>query len=142
MVVGMMLQRIDHIGVIVEDLDRAATTFRDALGLTEGDRVERDTLRSVFFDCGGTEIELVEILDPEQRAERLGADQARIEHIAFEVDDLDATYAALGALGIEAKAPPRAAERYRTFFTRADTADGIAYQFVQRTAPADEASLE
>jgi catechol 2,3-dioxygenase-like lactoylglutathione lyase family enzyme len=138
----MTLQRIDHIGVIVDDLDRAAATFRDVLGLTEGDSVERDTLRSVFFACGGTEIELVEILDPEQRQERLGADQARIEHIAFEVDDLDATYAALGALGIEAKAPPRAAERYRTFFTRAETANGIAYQFVQRTEPPAAASLE
>jgi catechol 2,3-dioxygenase-like lactoylglutathione lyase family enzyme len=131
------LERIDHIGVIVDDLDEAARTLRDVLGLAEGDRVERDDLRSMFFACGDTEIELVEVLDAEQRRARLGDGEARIEHIAFEVDELDAVHAALDALGVKAKAPPRAAERYRTFFTHPETADGVAYQFVQRTAPED-----
>lgn len=130
----MALERIDHIGVIVDDLDEATRTLRDVLGLAEGDRVERPNLRSAFFSCGGTEIELVEILDEAERRDRLGDASARIEHIAFEVDDIDATYAALTALGVEAKAPPRAAERYRMFFTRPETIDGIGYQFVQRTA--------
>jgi catechol 2,3-dioxygenase-like lactoylglutathione lyase family enzyme len=131
------LERIDHIGVIVDDLESAARMLGDVLGLSEGDRVERENLRSVFFSCGGTEIELVELLDPEERRERLGSSEARIEHIAFEVDDLDVTYAALLALGVEAKAPPRKAERYRMFFTRADTTDGVGYQFIQRVASPD-----
>lgn len=128
----MKLERIDHIGVIVDDLAEAARTLRDVLGLTEGDHVERENLRSIFFACGDTEIELVELIDPDQRRERLGGGEARIEHIAFEVDDLDAVYTALDALGVKPKTPPQAAERYRTFFTRPETADGVAYQFVQR----------
>jgi catechol 2,3-dioxygenase-like lactoylglutathione lyase family enzyme len=131
----MKLRRIDHIGIIVDDLGEAERVFRDVLGLTEGDRIERENLRAVFFACGGTEIELVEVIDPEQRRERLGDGEARIEHVAFEVDDLDAVYGALAALGVEPKAPPVAAERYRTFFTRPETADGVGYQFLQRTSP-------
>lgn len=131
----MKLRRIDHIGIVVDDLAEAERLLRDILGLVEGDRVERENLRSVFFACGGTEIELVELIDPAQRRERLGDGQARIEHVAFEVDDLDEVYAALDALGVKAKAPPVAAERYRTFFTRPETADGVGYQFLQRTPP-------
>jgi catechol 2,3-dioxygenase-like lactoylglutathione lyase family enzyme len=130
----MKLRRIDHIGIIVDDLAEAERLFGDVLGLTAGDRVERENLRSVFYDCGGTEIELVEMIDPEQRRQRLGDAEARIEHVAFEVDDLDAVNEALAALGVEAKGPPVSAERYRTFFTRPETADGVGFQFVQRVS--------
>ena len=128
----MKLRRIDHIGIIVDDLAEAERTYRETLGLTPGDRVERENLRAVFYDCGGTEVELVEVIDPEQRRERLGDGSARIEHVAFEVDDLDEVYAALAALGVEAKGEPVQAERYRTFFTRPETLDGVGYQFLQR----------
>lgn len=128
----MKLNRIDHIGIIVDDLAEAERTYSEVLGLTPGDRVERENLRSVFYDCGGTEVELVELIDPEQRRERLGDAPARIEHVAFEVDDLDAVYDALSTLGVEPKGPPVQAERYRTFFTRPESADGVGYQFVSR----------
>jgi mannose-6-phosphate isomerase-like protein (cupin superfamily) len=127
------ISRIDHIGVIVDDLDEAIVFLRDVLGLQEGDHVDRADLRTVFFACGSTDIEAIEILDPEQRALRLGeGTAARIEHIAIEVSDLDRTYEALEQLGVEPKGPPQQAERYRAFWTTPASADGVGYQFVQR----------
>lgn len=136
------VSRIDHVGVIVADLEQACSLLRDVLGLSEGDRVERPNLRSAFFACSGVEIELVEILDPDERRTRLGDGEARIEHVALEVDDLDATYAALAALGVGAKAPPRAVERYRTFFTTPETTEGIGFQFVQSVCADVDVSRE
>ena len=128
----MELKRIDHIGVIVDDLAQAAGLLR-SLGLSDGPTLEREDLSAAFFPCGDVSIEVIEILDPEQRRQRLGeGQQARIEHIAIEVDDLDATLAALEALGIRADAPPREALGSLTFWTTAETSDGVRYQFLEK----------
>ena len=131
----MELRRIDHIGVIVDDLTEAAGLLR-SLGLADGPTLERDDLSAAFFPCGDVSIEVIEILDPEQRRARLGdGRRARIEHIAIEVDDLDATLRALAALGIRADAPPREVLGSVTFWTDAETSDGVRYQFLQRRSP-------
>ena len=68
---------------------------------------------------------------------RLGeGQQARIEDIAIEVDDLDSTLEALGALGIRPDAPPREVLGAVTFWTAAETSDGVRYQFVQKRGSA------
>ena len=133
----MKLKRIDHIGVIVDDLGEAAALLR-SLGLSDGPTLEREDLNAAFFPCGDASIEVIEILDPEQRRQRLGEGQrARIEHIAIEVDDLDSTLEALEALGIHPDAPPREVLGGVTFWTAAETSDGVRYQFVQKRKGAD-----
>lgn len=128
----MELRRIDHIGVIVDDLAEATGLLR-SLGLADGPTLEREDLSAAFFPCGDVSIEVVEVTDPAQRRKRLGEGrQARIEHIAIEVDDLDATLAALEALGIQADAPPREVLDSVTFWTDAETSDGVRYQFLEK----------
>ena len=130
----MKLQRIDHIGVIVDDLEEAKGML-GALGLEQSQTLEREDLHAAFFPCGDSSIELIEILDAEQRARRFPAGRtAVIEHIAIEVDDLDETLAALDALGVRPDAPPRRVLDSTTFWTDADTSDGVRYQFVQKDA--------
>src|SRR5262249_22703140 len=92
---------LDHVGVFLPSLDDGVELFHDKLGLASGECRDTEALRIAFLDAGPARIELVEALD--------GSVQApRIDHIAFRVDDLDATIAALGALGIETT-PPRQA---------------------------------
>ncbi len=132
----MELKRIDHIGVIVDDLGEAVALLR-SLGLPEGPTLEREDLSAAFFPCGDVSIEVIQILDPEQRRRRLGdGQQARIEHIAIEVDDLDATLEGLAVLGIRPDAQPREVLGSLTFWTAAETSDGVRYQFVQKRAGA------
>ncbi len=126
------MRRLDHVGVIVDDLDEAARLL-EALGLVETERGEHEGLRLAFFSAGNAMVEIIEPTDPDVRAKRLGDARARIEHIAFEVGDLDGALNALGALGVEPNAPPRRLPDRSMFWTDPETSDGIMFQFVQRS---------
>jgi methylmalonyl-CoA/ethylmalonyl-CoA epimerase len=128
-----VIERFDHVGVIVDDLDEAARLLV-ALGLEPGETIDREDLRVAFFKCGDASIEIIEPLDAGLRRQRLGeGNRAQIEHIAFEVGDLDAALEALGALGVRADAPPLRLPDRSMFWTEPETSDGIKLQFVQRS---------
>ena len=98
----MRVSRIDHLGLLVSDIDGAADGFR-ALGL-ELDRTERygDELDIAFLPCGETDVELLKPLVEEGvNAEDLARHGPFIQHVAFRVDDLEAALAELAGRGIE-----------------------------------------
>jgi len=104
----MKLNRVDHIGVVVDNIEEATALLGQGFGLEAGSTVQREDLCNAFFRCGDVSIEVIEIRDPVARRARLGEHQrARIEHIAIEVDDLDAMLHALEVLGVRPQAPPR-----------------------------------
>ncbi len=128
-----MLKRLDHVGVIVDDLSKACGFLND-LGMKHDRDLELPgRLRSSFYSCGDACIELIEIAEPEERALRLGFDKARIEHIAMEVDDLSATLELLAALGVrmQTSEPVRIGANLNTW-TVAETSDGVMYQLFER----------
>jgi len=123
--------RIDHIGVIVDDLADAEQMLGDGFGLERTTTAERDDLKLAFFKCGDVSIEVIEMLDPDLRRERLGEGaRARIEHIAFKVPDLERALTALAALGIEPNAPPLRSGTRTMIWTDPATSDDIMFQFV------------
>jgi len=127
----MEIRRIEHIGVIVDDLDDAARLLGEGFGLERTTSLDRDDLRLAFFKCGDVSIEVIELLDAELRRERLGPGaRARIEHIAFEVADLDEALTALAALGIEPNAPPLRSGTRTMVWTDPATSDDMMFQFV------------
>jgi hypothetical protein len=78
-------------------------------------------------------IEVVECRTPDERARRLGDAPARIEHIAFEVEDLTEAVAALGRLGIEMTKPDAVRQDdIRSFWTAPESSDGVMYQLFER----------
>jgi len=128
----MDLRRLDHVGVIVEDLGAAKLLLTD-LGLELTETLETGDLTAAFFKCGDASVELIEVHDEAQRLERLGeGNQARIEHIAFDVGDLAKALGALGALGVEPNAPPRHLPDRSMIWTQPETSGGIMFQFVER----------
>jgi catechol 2,3-dioxygenase-like lactoylglutathione lyase family enzyme len=127
----MTIKRLDHVGVIVDDLRQASDLLTNTLGLEPGSRIQRDGLEALFFSCGNASIEVIEISDPVARQTRLGDAPARIEHIAFEVDDLCKVLDALEKLGVRLKGSPVLAGARRAAFTDAGTTDGVIYQFVE-----------
>jgi methylmalonyl-CoA/ethylmalonyl-CoA epimerase len=131
------LNRIDHVGVVVDDLAEACALLTERFGLEPTDTIDRDDLRAVFFPCGETRVEVLEVLEAEARKRRLGEATARIEHIAFEVADVHGTLAILEALGIESNGPVRQSAGRDSFWTAPDTSDGVMYQFI---GPADQAA--
>ena len=113
----MTVQRLEHIGIVVEDL-AAATAFFVALGLelegeasVEGDSVDRvNGLEGVRADIvilrtpdGDGKIELAKYRTPSYDGDD-GPEPANapgIRHILFVVDDIEASLASLRAHGGE-----------------------------------------
>ncbi len=133
---GPMFRRIDHIGVIVDDLAEARRWLAEVFGLPLGRTVDlpEGKIRGEFYNCGGVDIEVLEVGDPEMRRRRLGdGKRARIEHIAVEVDDLNAALAHLAGCGVKATAPnPRQVGDTLNVWTAEDTTGGVSYQLIQR----------
>jgi len=126
------LRRIDHIGVVVANLP-AHVAQLEAMGLVlerVGDNIESHAL---YYPCGDSSVELIEVRDPVAAAERLGlGEPARIEHIAFEVDDLDDVRDLLVSRGIEVSWPPFPSGSAMMIWTTAATSGGVQYQFLVR----------
>lgn len=124
------IKRLEHIGIVVDDLDDAARFLQERLALARDGGAESPGLRTAFFTPGaGARIEIIEATEPVARRRRLGdGGTARIEHVAFEVDDLDATIETLAALGVEITEPPRLSGGYRTTWTVPATTNGVMLQ--------------
>jgi len=132
-----VFKRIDHVGVIVDDLDEAKSQLK-RLGMTfKREFAAGEQLKGAFYGCGEGEadIEIIEIIEPRERAERLGTGRARIEHVGVEVDDLAATMEALRSLGVAFKSEePLAVGNTVNVWTTAESCDGIGYQLTQYTS--------
>jgi methylmalonyl-CoA/ethylmalonyl-CoA epimerase len=126
------VSRIDHVAVVVDDLEEARRFVGGVLGLrlvSEGESVET-AARYAFFQWGEVQIELLEITDPEKRRKRMGGERsARIEHIGVAVDDLTGTVAELRSKGVRTMTEePIGVGKWRYYFTDPETTDGVIYQ--------------
>jgi methylmalonyl-CoA/ethylmalonyl-CoA epimerase len=133
-----VLRRIDHVGVVVDDLAEARA-FLGKLGLQFDHGFDLGRVEAAFYRLGDVMIEVVECRTPEERARRLGGSTARIEHIAFEVDDLAEAVAALGRMGVEMTKPePVRQDDIRSFWTAPESSDGVTYQLFERLEKEDD----
>ena len=131
----MKLRRIDHVGIVVRGLADPADLL-GSLGLELARSNRNDESTGHYFPCGDSSIELIEVHDAEARARRLpqGA-EAVIEHIAIEVDDLEAVHRTLTERGVDVTWPPFPSGDAMMIWTDAATSGGVQYQFLRRPAP-------
>jgi methylmalonyl-CoA/ethylmalonyl-CoA epimerase len=98
-----MIKRIDHIAIVVEDIDAALDFWRDTLGLelTHVEVVPDQQSAVAFLPTGESEVELVKPTTATSGVARYLAKRGPgIHHICFEVDDIAAMLAALKARGV------------------------------------------
>ncbi len=94
---------IHHIGIIVSDLEAAADKYR-AMGFIPGEieRVESQNIAAIAMRAGDSWIELVTPLDHDSPLGRfLDSRGEGMHHVAYLVDDIDATLASLAEAGVE-----------------------------------------
>lgn len=126
-----MINRLNHVGVLVSDLEDAKRFLSDVLGLEL--RLERavPALRrnTAFFGAGEVEIELIEPLDLSEKARVLGQAAAMIEHIALDVNDLVRAVETLAVHGVQIRGDGivRVGGRDHAW-TEPSTSAGIMYQ--------------
>ncbi len=99
-----MSERIDHIAIVVNNLDETLQFYRDALGL-HVERVEDNAtegVRIAFLPLGDSEIELLEPAQPDTGIARFLEKRGEgLHHVCVSVPDIDAALARLKAQGAE-----------------------------------------
>ncbi len=131
-----MIKKMHHIGIIVDDLDRAIKKFK-GFGLACEEVIERkeEGIRIVFFPIGDTRVEFLTFSpdkgwDPVHTVVR--SQKGAVSHICFEVDDLEVSirdFEKSGAKLIEGC--PMAGAHGRVAFFYPETTDGVLIELCE-----------
>lgn len=135
-----MLERIDHVGVAVEDLDAALKLYEDALGMPMVHRevVAEQGVEAVLLDVGDGHVELLRPLGEETPVGKyLARKGPGLHHVAYAVADIKATLEQLAAAGIELidEQPRTGIRNSRVAFLHPRSTGGVLTEIVE---PAEE----
>jgi methylmalonyl-CoA epimerase len=133
-----MMSKIDHPGILVDDIDANKELF-ELLGLGIGtiERVPSFGVDIAFIRVGESLVELVEPVDPDSAIAADLAASARsavLHHVAYRVDDLDAQLAALDGTGVPLadEEPRQGAGDATVAFLDRRAANGVRVELVER----------
>ena len=91
-----MFERIDHIGVAVEDIDAGIALYGQSfeMRLSHRETVVSQGVEAVLLDVGEGHVELLAPLGPDTAVGKfLSRKGPGLHHVAYAVDDIDATLA-------------------------------------------------
>ncbi len=131
-----MIKRIDHIAIVVENLNNAVEFFQKSLGLElAGTAAEPDQHVTVaFLPVGGSDVELLEPDGTDSGVARFLEKRGEgIHHICFEVTDLDAALARLKEAGVELinEEPVTNSRGWRLAFVHPKAAHGVLIELYE-----------
>jgi methylmalonyl-CoA epimerase len=131
-----MFDLIDHVGVAVEDIDAALALYeRDyAMTLVHRETVAEQGVEAVLLDVGENHIELLAPTGPDTPVGKFLAKKGPgMHHVAYQVDDIEATLAALKEAGMRLidETPRTGIRNSRVAFLHPKTAGGLLTEIVQ-----------
>ncbi|MEA2366513.1 MAG: methylmalonyl-CoA/ethylmalonyl-CoA epimerase [Thermoleophilaceae bacterium] len=98
-----MFERIDHIGVAVEDLDESIALYGERFGmpLQYRETVEDQGVEAVLLGVGDGHVELLRPLGPDTAVGKfLARSGPGLHHVAYATDDIDAALEAVRGAGL------------------------------------------
>ena len=130
------IKHVDHLAIVVDDLDRVLGFWRDALGLPlAGTGVLPDEKAEVaFLPVGDSQIELVRPTDEQSGTARFLAKRGPgIHHVAFEVNDLAAVLLQLKSRGVRLinEQPVSGAGGSQVAFVHPESTGGVLVELCQ-----------
>ena len=130
------VKQINHVAVVVEDMEVALSFWRDALGmeLHELRDVSAEKSQVAFLPLPGSEVELVmPTTDVSGIAKYLAKRGAGMHHICLEVDDIDGMLAQLKSKGVRLinEEPRTAADGKRYAFIHPQSTSGVLVELYQ-----------
>ena len=133
------VRRIDHVAIVVRDLDASLGFYRDMLGITPSKVIDfpQEGVRIAFLPMGGpggSEIELLEPTGGETGVARFLEKRGEgLHHICLEVEDVERALAELRADGVPVlDASPRPTAEGRGIFVHPKGTSGVLLELVQR----------
>lgn len=130
------LKRLDHVAVLVPDLQEALDFWQDRLGLTldHVETVSSMAVKIAFLPLGESEIELVQPLDGDSGLARyLEKHGPGLHHICIEVADIAAKLGDLKAQGVRLidEEPIRMEDGRQLAFIHPKAAGGVLVELYQ-----------
>ncbi len=134
-----VLNRIDHVGLAVEDLDSSLALYRELFELDVAHRevVEEQGVEAVLLDVGENHVELLAPLGPETPVGKFISNRGPgLHHVAYQVDDIDSTLASLEEAGLRLidRQPRTGIGASRVAFVHPKAAGGVLIEIVQPAA--------
>jgi methylmalonyl-CoA/ethylmalonyl-CoA epimerase len=132
----MKLDKIEHIGLAVKDIEEAAKLYEDVFGchISEVIDVPDRKLKIAFIDISGTKLELLMGTDDESTISKFIEKKGEgIHHVCFEVEDVEKAAAQLQEKGIELVDKPRmGAEGKKIVFIKPKSTHGVLIELAER----------
>lgn len=131
-----MLSAIDHVGVAVEDIEAALPYYTEVLrlALVHRETVEEQGVHAALLDVGDSHIELVAPIGPDTGvAKFLARRGAGLHHVAYRVQDVEATLRELAAAGVRLidEQPRLGIRGSRVAFVHPAATGGVLTEIVQ-----------
>lgn len=134
-----MARRIDHVAIIVRNLEQALIFYRDTLGLAprEIKDVPTEEVRIAFLPLGGPGGSEIELIEPTNAASSLSRFLEKrgegLHHLCLEVEDIDASLREMreqGAVVLDQE--PRIAAEGRAIFLHPKGTNGVLLELLEK----------
>jgi methylmalonyl-CoA/ethylmalonyl-CoA epimerase len=130
------VKQINHVAVVVDDMEKALAFWRDALGMElHGLRdVPAENSRVAFLPLPGSEVELVQpTTDDSGIAKYLAKRGPGMHHLCLEVDNIEAMLAQLKSKGVRLinEEPRTAADGKKYAFIHPESTSGVLVELYQ-----------
>ena len=137
-----VFNRIDHIGVAVEEIEPSLELYRDSFDLEVAHReiVSEQGVEAVLLDVGENHVELLAPLGAETPVGRfLQKKGPGLHHVAYQVSDIDATLEELRQTGMALidEQPRRGIRGSRVAFMHPGATGGVLTEIVEPAAGAE-----
>lgn len=131
-----MFARIDHIGVATDDLEGAVALYEQtfSMPLIHRETVESQGVEAVLLDVGDGHVELLQPLGADTPVGKyLDKKGPGLHHVAYAVDDIDATLGRLKEAGIELidSEPRQGIRNSRVAFVHPRSTGGVLTEIVE-----------
>jgi len=130
------MQKIEHIGIAVKDIEKSALLFSSLFGepAYKTEVVESEGVRTSFFKTGPNKIELLEATRPDSPiAKFLEKKGEGIHHIAFAVEDIEKKVKELKNEGFRIlnEIPKKGADNKLVVFLHPKSTNGVLIELCQ-----------
>ncbi len=134
-----MPKRIDHVAIIVRNIEQALTFYRDMLGIEPSaiQEVPTEQVRIAFLPLGGpggSEIELIEPTTPDSSLTKFLEKRGEgLHHICLEVENIDTALAEMREQGAPVlDQQPRVAAAGRAIFLHPKGTNGVLLELLEK----------
>jgi methylmalonyl-CoA/ethylmalonyl-CoA epimerase len=130
-----MATKLNHIAIVVEDIDKAIEVYRDAIGLplSAVNEEPAEAVKVAYFSTASGEVELIQPTTSDSGVAKYLAKRGEgMHHVCLEVDSIEETTRIMKAKGMEVLGEIRTNKRGdRYIFVHPKSAHGVLIELYE-----------